>query len=93
MDILPPVHAYRMLMCADVQGRIKVLVAASELEFSLAQSLLLDDVVREDQVQQAFRSLDVDGSGTIDVAELKQEHAASYMQMYYYIKDVKITKM
>ena len=93
MDILPPVHAYRMLTCADVQGRIKVLVAASELEFSLAQSMLLDDVVREDQVQQAFKSLDVDGSGTIDVAELKQEHTTSYMRMYYYIKNVEITEI
>ena len=59
-------------VAAERNGRVKVVVAASELEFTLAESTLLVPPQADDEVRAAFETFDVDGSGAIDASELQE---------------------
>ena len=65
-------RAMAQWIAAERNGRVKVVVAASELEFSLAESTLLVPPQAEDDVRAAFATFDVDGSGAIDASELRE---------------------
>jgi hypothetical protein len=65
-------RAMAQWIAAERKGRVKVVVAASELEFSLAESTLLMPPQAEDDVRAAFATFDVDGSGAIDTSELRE---------------------
>jgi len=65
-------RAMAQWIAAEKKGRIKIVVAASELEYALAKSTVLDTVDGEEEVQAAFNTFDVDGSGAIDADELQQ---------------------
>jgi hypothetical protein len=65
-------RAMAQWIAAEKKGRIKVVVAASELEFSLAKSTVLETTAGEEAVREAFALFDDDGSGAIDPSELEQ---------------------
>ena len=63
-------RALAQWMAAEKKGRVKVVVAASELEFALAQGVMLERSSGPELVD-AFDKFDTDGSGSIDVHELE----------------------
>ncbi len=65
-------RAMAQWVAAEKKGRIKVVVAASELEFSLAKATVLETTAGEEAVREAFALFDNDRSGAIDPVELEQ---------------------
>ena len=65
-------RAMAQWVAAEKKGRIKVVVAASELEFSLAKATVLETTAGDEAVREAFALFDDDGSGAIDPLELEQ---------------------
>ena len=65
-------RAVAQWVAAEKKGRIKVVVAASELEFELARGVLLEPPSSEKDLIAAFENFDTDGSGAIDKEELER---------------------
>jgi hypothetical protein len=65
-------RAVAQWVTAEKKGRIKVVVAASELEFELARGVLLEPPSSEQDLIAAFENFDTDGSGAIDKEELRR---------------------